>query len=163
MTVDDHFNITYNKISRFIDFKIFGIDNRCANDLCVQKAWLCDREDDCGDNSDETNCANHTCNSNQFTCSDGYCVPRSYMCDGEDDCSDSSDEDPVACGRTPAPSCPRRSFSCGNGTCVALNKVCDGHEDCVNGADEWRCKHGACRRPDLNQVSFAYVIFKQAR
>lgn len=46
---------------------------------------------------------------------------------------------------------------------MALNKVCDGREDCVNGADEWRCKHGACSRPDLNQVSFVYVIFKQAR
>lgn len=46
---------------------------------------------------------------------------------------------------------------------MALSKVCDGHEDCVNGADEWRCKHEACSRPDLNQVRFSYVIFKQAR
>lgn len=46
---------------------------------------------------------------------------------------------------------------------MALSKVCDGLEDCVNGADEWRCKHEACSRPDLNQVRFSYVIFKQAR
>ena len=37
---------------------------------------------------------------------------------------------------------------------MPLDKVCDGNEDCVNGADEWRCKHGACNRPELNQVSF---------
>lgn len=127
--------------------------NRCANGLCVLKLWLCDGQNDCGDNSDETNCANHTCLENQFTCGNGYCVPSSYVCDGDRDCLDSSDEDPRICARTPAPSCPRSSFSCGNGTCINMSQVCDGHEDCVNGVDEFRCKQGACHRTEQNQVS----------
>lgn len=27
---------------------------KCNNDKCVQLTWMCDGEDDCGDNSDET-------------------------------------------------------------------------------------------------------------
>ena len=119
----------------------------------MQKAWLCDGENDCGDNSDEENCQNHTCNEKQFTCKNGYCVSSSYICDGDRDCSDGSDEDPKLCRTTGAPSCPAGSFNCGEGTCILRDKVCDGHEDCKNGADEWRCKIGACRWPELNRCS----------
>lgn len=29
---------------------------QCANKRCIQKIWLCDAENDCGDFSDESNC-----------------------------------------------------------------------------------------------------------
>ncbi|KAK6052311.1 Low-density lipoprotein receptor domain class A [Cooperia oncophora] len=29
---------------------------KCQNQRCVQKMWLCDGDDDCGDSSDEQNC-----------------------------------------------------------------------------------------------------------
>ena len=104
-------------------------NRRCENGLCVQKAWLCDGENDCGDNSDEKQCHDHTCNENQFTCKNGYCVSSHYVCDGDRDCTDNSDEDPTLCGTTVAPSCPAGLFSCGNGTCLPRSKVCDGRDD----------------------------------
>ena len=41
---------------------------RCNNNRCAMKIWRCDGDDDCGDNSDESNCRM-------------YC--RTFICRGE--------------------------------------------------------------------------------
>ena len=59
---------------------------------------MCDREDDCGDGSDESNCpgltttARISCTSNQFTCNNGKCINAAWVCDSDNDCNDWSDE-----------------------------------------------------------------------
>ena len=58
----------------------------CDNGNCVPYEKVCNLANDCGDDSDELDCANH------FRCGSGEFVPLSSQADGNVDCRDQSDE-----------------------------------------------------------------------
>lgn len=130
----------YGKISKIsVDSDRFF---ECANGHYVQRVWMCDGEDDCHDNSDETAdvCLRKwQCRDDEFTCRDnGLCVPLRLTCDREPDCADKSDEDPQMCHKTSA-ECPDDQFKCSAKQCIPSHWVCDGYPQCENALDEAHC------------------------
>lgn len=66
--------------------------NSCDSGRCINKQWRCDREDDCGDESDERACPRPSCSQQQFLCGSKQCIEKIWRCDGQKDCADASDE-----------------------------------------------------------------------
>uniref|UniRef100_A0A671K0Q1 Basement membrane-specific heparan sulfate proteoglycan core protein-like n=1 Tax=Sinocyclocheilus anshuiensis TaxID=1608454 RepID=A0A671K0Q1_9TELE len=126
---------------------------RCQDGLaCIPVEYVCDKQPDCSDLSDEMNCVPvrptpptppktrpppgpGPCRADQAACQNGQCISRDYVCDGETDCTDGSDE--FNCG-TPSP-CEPNEFKCQNGRCALKLWRCDGDNDCQDNSDEMNC------------------------
>jgi integrin beta 2 len=107
--------------------------------LCISRLWLCDRDLDCRDGSDEAPAlCNATCSHTQFRClASGACIPASWECDGDADCGegDTSDEH-AACAEI---NCLPAQFTCDTYKCIPEDYRCDGEEDCNDRTDEAGC------------------------
>ncbi|EEC11517.1 low-density lipoprotein receptor, putative [Ixodes scapularis] len=137
----------------------------CGNGVCIDERDVCNYVDNCGDGSDERNCADHNlgCNFDTSFCDWVPLVPRGdfrgfwqralpvlYPNSGPTrDHTTGLPEGtlpaaPPAPVTTSAPVCPEGTFSCGGGTeeCIPQSQVCDFKRQCSDGSDEAQC--GAC-------------------
>uniref|UniRef100_A0A8C2IBE8 Low density lipoprotein receptor-related protein 2a n=1 Tax=Cyprinus carpio TaxID=7962 RepID=A0A8C2IBE8_CYPCA len=117
----------------------------CKNHVCVQQHWICDGDNDCGDNSDEELhlCLDISCDPPfRFRCDNTRCIYSHELCNSVDDCGDGTDERPEHCVTPTHGPCSADEYKCGNGQCIPLQYVCDDYDDCEDQTDELGCYYG---------------------
>ncbi|XP_072042841.1 uncharacterized protein [Amphiura filiformis] len=119
---------------------------RCANIRCIAPDLTCNGNDDCDDNSDETNCpttprvtieptTTGVCDNGYSACSyNGSCIEDIQVCDGIPDCMGSA-LDEIYCA------CPKEGDRrCSNSRCIAPELFCNGKDECGDNSDEANCQ-----------------------
>lgn len=124
---------------------------QCNNGECIPRGYVCDHDDDCGDQSDEQNCSKYI-TVTLMACLIGnerkypYLLTLLWWWFF------------VTLFSPAYPTCRGTYFTCPSGRCIHQVWLCDGEDDCGDNADERGCgRWFSWKRKAIPQNAFLNV------